>query len=65
MYKGYEKDIFVDCNKDSNSRTQSRREACISSIPKELYITNGLPLYIIKPQARCTLARDEIQPQRG
>ena len=22
-------------------------------------------LYIIKPQERCTLARDEIQPQRG
>ena len=51
MYKGYEKDIFVDCNKDSNSRTQSRREACISSIPKELYITNGLPLYIIIAKA--------------
>ena len=22
-------------------------------------------LYIIKPQVRCTLARDEIQPRRG
>ena len=25
----------------------SRRKACISSIPQELYITNSLPLYII------------------
>ena len=25
----------------------SRRKPCISSIPKELHITNGLPLYII------------------
>ena len=28
----------------------SRRKACISSIPQELHIISGSPLYIIKPQ---------------
>ena len=51
--------FFAVCNKVLNSNAKSRRKACISSILQELYITNGLPLYIIKPQTdtRCRVMR--------
>ena len=54
--------FFAFCNKDSNSRVPITPKACISSIPQELYITNGLPLYIIKPQIRFALGG--IEPRK-
>ena len=40
LCNGDKKDIFVSFRIDLNSCATSRREACISSIPKELHIIN-------------------------
>ena len=37
---------------------------CISSMRSIVYHQHAV-LYLIKPQGKCTLTRDEIQPQRG
>ena len=42
---------------------QITAKPCISSILQKLYITKAKALYIIKPQRRYTLSRDEIQPK--
>ena len=61
---GYKKDIFCVLNKVSNSNAKSRhsrgyhqfRRNCISSMRSIVYH---------QAADRCTLKRDEIQPQRG
>ena len=44
----------------SRSRISITPKACISSMRSIVYHQHEV-LYIIKPQAKCTLARDEIQ----
>ena len=45
-------------------RAKSRRSRGYHQC-EALYITNGVPLHIIKPQEKCTLARDEIQGRQA
>ena len=58
--KATKKIFFAVYNKDSNSRTQSRREACISSRRKPC-ISSTRSVEYHQAADRCTLKRDEIQ----
>ena len=61
LYKGYEKDIFLRFA--IMFRTQTKNHGIAVDIINSEVIAyhQHEVLYIIKPQARCTLARDEIQ----
>ena len=61
---GYEKDIFGSLRMNSNPRTNHGESRVYHPQLVAVYHqTEGLD--IIKPQVRCTLARDEIQPRMG
>ncbi len=50
---------------ENDARVKSRRKACISSCSAGTVYHQHEVLYIIKPQVRCTLARDDMQGRRA
>ena len=62
--KATKKIFCAFCNKVLNSCATSRRRRVYHQGVSLVYHQHEV-LYIIKPQVRCTLKRDEIQPHRG
>ena len=53
--------LHFSCKQDAAFRVPITPKACISSCSKGTAYHQCEALYIIKPQGKCTLARDEIQ----
>ena len=57
--------LHFSCKQDATFRVPITPKACISSCSKGTAYHQCEALYIIKPQGKCTLTRDEIQGRRA